>query len=1557
MSFITFHFRKIKLYAYARACTSTQVVVLLAIVVLAMLKQLHFQNSLVLTSLYLIFAACMFMFRAYRDEELKWIHIGMFIFALCLPYMGCVDLKNGTLEGNTLVFGLATLSILWLLAVRFVPFHLLKEARSTVLWFYGTLALVVMFIRLFFERHVPVDPEWYKGFMDYTGPLLMTAVLVVASYYSRSIIPSLMASLIAVILFPELKANFRATFDSLGFGSGLGSACSALGMIGISFVLRKQEKLKSLSEGDKFMMSSYFPLRRYDYTLFTLPLIASAAFLLIKTASFNLIRQEMSTGGVQMKGAIALLVCSLSAFSLYLYLREKKLTWLFHLGWIYLGLGLCFVFDLSRDVFHWTEPALYTLLILQAYYLIAYGLSLRYPYLNKLFVEKFQLTLSGLSHVSSALLIINYLGFGELRLSNYLLVFTAGQFLWHLKAQGKTHYGFNLYLLTWAYASSFGNGSYEAYFIPGLYLSLASLGVHLIVSRLDGFYEECRAFFKSFLTMASLSSLVFFTASLPYVAQGTSLDSIFVILTSLLLFLAYVENQSKILLTFSGVSFYSYLNFDQIELILEPLRLSFGALFFALIAYAFIQLEKKHKTFLQTDKALDFFKSTSESYPYLAAILVTKLSIFLHLIYWRNESEQLVATYVSTATLCFIAWAWRKWEVSLLAIISLCLANIHLVRCFGKNYLSDRGLSEIHLLCLGIGLTLLITSLVRKYSPNSVLKSLLAHSGLVLSLLVLVFLVGNYMSHPNLNTVSPFRFFVSGAMAFLAALYFRSAARKPQDGEEKYVDIFEGVYHFGLSMSFWCLTLMIPFMRSPQTAILAFGLPAIYFYYMTEWYNSQGKAHHVYRNSSSLLILVLLILYVFKGFVHMTFYPEVQMDNTYYHSNAPTLIVYGLLLFRLHALGGRIHLPLYGGLALLLGVFFTLSAAPSFSPFENPIKASFLAVFNAHAWVLLNYEKSPLRSYFMRFSNLSEDDWQSLRKTWGAWLIILTQVMGFVALTDTWGQSHLFAPVLFLSATVVGHLSLRKKSKFYGLITLCEIVFAMHAGFLMESYINADDVIWLITALWGIFTFYSLYKFNNIPSKKCWPIALFFIALLIPHVIYHEVYSYTSLSVVVLIVALSLITAYPREYLKNPIEKIMAFTYLLVPAYLAYFKVYDERGGLFQKAALPAALFSLFLMAVFMPYLAKQKSDLIERLFGLRYKVLNLIYLVWKQNSSRISHIILWSLCLLTTALLLLFIGEAFTDQQFILLLCTYGGLVVLWFYKGKEKQSQLAYYMMAYSLLIFMAFLRHQMVMATNLWRDEYDIWSSLLVSLTIAGLKPFVDKNEDKMRNPLLGVLFLMPLLAIGKSFYYGLGTDYTLMIIGVNSLVFSFLGKEDRQSPYHLIAMIGYVAFTSMTLWNKLDLRTLHVYIIPSGVGVLIILQLMQNSISKERRNLIRLLTLVMMVSTSIYYAVIAEPRSIGFNLTVIILCLLAMAFGSLWKIRLYLILGFAGLLIDLLSIFTRLLIDLQRGSRMAILGSCILLIGGCLVFANIYYKTQQAKIKVIIEKWRLKLSTWE
>jgi len=286
-----------------------------------------------------------------------------------------------------------------------------------------------------------------------------------------------------------------------------------------------------------------------------------------------------------------------------------------------------------------------------------------------------------------------------------------------------------------------------------------------------------------------------------------------------------------------------------------------------------------------------------------------------------------------------------------------------------------------------------------------------------------------------------------------------------------------------------------------------------------------------------------------------------------------------------------------------------------------------------------------------------------------------------------------------------------------------------------------------------------------------------------------------------------------------------------------------------------------------------------------------------------------------------------------------------------------LAYYLMEISALVCCASIRRQFMLTSPFWNYEYDVWASLLISCGLAGAKQVFDLQPRSPRVPLLTLMCLLPITAMVWVLFRGLGVNMALLVVGLHSVIFAYLGKNERESPYNIVALAGFVGFILITFYSKLQLRAVHAYVIPVGLGILVLQELFQSRIRPETRNGIRLVTLMTMLGSSGYYALADERHAITFNLTMIILCLLAMGLGSFLKIRLYLALGFAGLMVDLVSILYKTLVLMERGARMTVIGSLVLVIGAILVFGAIYYKTHQARFETWHAKWRRKLGQWE
>jgi len=419
-------------------------------------------------------------------------------------------------------------------------------------------------------------------------------------------------------------------------------------------------------------------------------------------------------------------------------------------------------------------------------------------------------------------------------------------------------------------------------------------------------------------------------------------------------------------------------------------------------------------------------------------------------------------------------------------------------------------------------------------------------------------------------------------------------------------------------------------------------------------------------------------------------------------------------------------------------------------------------------------------------------------------------------------------------------------------------------------------------------------------------------------------------------------------------EKFCAALLLGVPAWLIYFSQapFDERGLEAGLEAWPilAATGVIFLTGLFCRlfplYLAAGYDAWPRSRFRLFDLTLNLV----RAASTGIYQGTLWVSLLAVGIVQIAHYQDPFAAREIALLTLTEAGLVVAWYFEGKRRESRLAYYLMQIAAVACFASARRQLMLTTVFWNYEYDVWASLAVSFGLAGAKQVSDLQPRALRVPLLTAMLLLPALALVWVLVHGLGVNLALVVVGLHSVMFAYLGKDNRESPYNILALSGFVAFILVTFYSKLQFRAIHAYIIPVGLGVLVLQELFRSRTSPEARNWIRLVTLMAMLGSAAYYALTDDRHAITFNLTLILLALLAMGLGSFLRLRLYLAMGFAGLMVDLISILYKVLVHMERSARMTIIGIFVLAIGAFLVFGAIYYKTNKTSFDTWFNRWR-------
>ena len=351
--------------------------------------------------------------------------------------------------------------------------------------------------------------------------------------------------------------------------------------------------------------------------------------------------------------------------------------------------------------------------------------------------------------------------------------------------------------------------------------------------------------------------------------------------------------------------------------------------------------------------------------------------------------------------------------------------------------------------------------------------------------------------------------------------------------------------------------------------------------------------------------------------------------------------------------------------------------------------------------------------------------------------------------------------------------------------------------------------------------------------------------------------------------------------------------------------------------------------------------------------------LCWLGSDGDRLHLWTLSACFVTTvAAQLAHHGRAFGHAELGMVLTLYAAMAVSWYRQGRTRRNMLCYILLQLSIVGFFAVGRRQLMLTTDFWTPQYDVWASLIVSALLTGFKQYFDVSPREVRIPLLGTLFGLPVVALVWVLWNNLGTDVAMLVVGLHSLMFAYLGKDDRESAYNFVATLGFVAFVLMLFSARLQFRVIHAYTIPVGLGVLTILHLLHDHVIPETRNRVRLVTLLVMIGSVGYYALLDPRYPVTFHATMIVVCLAAMALGSLLQVRLYVVCGFAGLFVDLASIVYRVVAGIdERGTQMTVIGSLVLIAGISLVLGAIYYKTHRDDINRRMDRLTGTFGSWE
>lgn len=1568
----------------ATAAMEIQPFVLALTGVVSVLSQWHYHSEPLHTAAVLAICAVVFFVRAIREERLDWVHSGALLFAVCLPYVGCADMVERTLPSNAMVFGLGALAWLWIGALALSKHALLLKARSTVLTLYGSLAIAAMILRIFVDGGPSAEVSDLRVTLDLIGPVLLTASLAVATYCARSLLPALLGAIVMAVLFPELKAEVKRILPFVTWGSGLGSAVSGAVLILACFALNRVERFRDLGQGDLIMDQFRFPLQRRDASLFTIPLGIAALILATKGLLQHLPRNF--SRGLPLKTAIALLIHGFTWTGLTALWRRLTLSRVtIHLAWISVTLGIVFGYYRSA-VDHqlpWRPeaPALAWLLTLSLWTLALELLARRVEWVRDSLLIPIRAVARAGTWALGLWLCLGSFFVVSGRIMP-LAALTLAALAWHALASKHLRYGLVAFLLSLPVVVLIGHPTLdlEARVLESsswTHLVLLGLAVQTLMLALEfrrPDYQRFRGLLAPFHQGTSLLTLgLALVLGLELVAGHAGSYSR-VEQGALLLALGLVARGQRSGLIAFGWCVLAYLIAHgstlaplelrpRLRLLASPLSLTLWAAAIALGGALLRPAARaRPRRFLGSFPALGTHLAPLAEL-YLPVLCVTGVAVVIHGLEFRHAKLQLLAPYLAAASVFLMSRDLLRGPLRILGGLLLAVANVHLVNVLVViPFLAAGGLSPTHVVCMGLILTLLQGSLVRRLVPREGIRSFVLTGNVALAGAVLLLLAVHYVSHANLALITSTRFVVSGLLAYAAGLYFRQAARNPQPPFQNRGYQLEGCYHFGISLALWCLALLIPALRHPSTALIALGIAPLYFYLRAEYGEREGELLGPiairYRDSAVVLCLFLVALYSAQGVFHLILFPSETPDFFPYHAGAPVLLVVSLVLLRLRGLGASDWLSFYGALGLVASTYFGITAIPGASPFEHPVAGAWVALAVSHVFVVATGGPSPLRTFLQWISGLDGTTWHAQRRSVGMVTLVTTCVV--VALGAWRAEApQQVAPLVFGLATIFIHHGAVTGLAWQRVVAFFLTLGALHADFFLPSYVPQESVRWILIAAWACagLGYGGLRKIES-PTRLANAFMILTFTCL-GHAIYFHPESAQSWLLACAFLALAVVTPAERHLATRARDYLTSTLLLLGLPWLAFWAQSDLRGGGAPTDAWPLAWLAAAVLGQGIAIL-RFSAPLADRLAELRLAQPRVFHLLADFWSAKRWWIFAGSLVTSTVLMVLLgFVhwGQPYPLRALVLTSVVWGALAACWYRLGQARES-LAWVLVAEACAIALLLgLRQHLLLETELWTLEYDVWASLALTAILAGLKEVTESGKRHNRWALVGTMLLLPLLAIFWAVHNELPSDVTIVVVGVNSVILSVMGRSERKSPYNLLAVLGFVAFVILVVYSKLGLRSLQAYVIPVGLGVFVLLRLFGGELPREARRKVESVTLFAMIGSSAYYALADLSHPIGFNLTLLAVCFGGMLLGTLLRVRLYLGIGGGGILLCLASIAFKVVMGLGRTVQVSALGLLLLLAGVALVGGSAYYKANREQVLATWERFLGRFEGWE
>jgi hypothetical protein len=761
---------------------------------------------------------------------------------------------------------------------------------------------------------------------------------------------------------------------------------------------------------------------------------------------------------------------------------------------------------------------------------------------------------------------------------------------------------------------------------------------------------------------------------------------------------------------------------------------------------------------------------------------------------------------------------------------------------------------------------------------------------------------------------------------------------------------------------------------TPTTTFWILAVSPVLFYIRSEWLFQDPKAlalaqHVNARNASVVLLVGLLVFYIFPPLFQLLLFPKYSSTFFHYPQHALIALGIGLLLIRLHALGGGVFLVFLGVVTEIVALFFLGTRTPEWIFGEIPIQSpgktfeffSLVAIFLSYFVLFTTNDRGFTRKALIKFGHIEDELWGSLRRflfplLWAIshFLFCLTLIYPdgqrfigiiFLLLAGLWIYTgHSFQNAIFYSFAYIESVTAIFSCRFFGaywqetwiiwlLLGLFILLMPVYSLFLKERYEYAMGSFYLWSTATAILVFYEHITFYGIQSK--WGVVALFILWLVTFCVP---------------VGMSART--------HPLFKTFLSVLVYCPAFFFFLLQGEPSIEHIPFVVLIAVAISCLIVA---------------------YRVYNWQWLSNDDPSTslrtgevRIAHHLHWflmepyslvpvffcsTLAVLAIHILNYFHGpELFANQLFPMVIVQ-GVLAVYWF--DLARKTRLWWWTIAAEAMILgvILTLRQEIPLLLNLpWEVNWDMAIGLFAAFTITALRPLLKGQDKSIRIPIRYTLFGLPLVTVMHAIDYGVGFETLYIVILLYSILFTWQAYSEKDRFVLAYCFLGYNSFFILMFLHQ-ERQSLQWYITPVCLSILILVQIFRDMTTRTTANFVRGVTLLILLGTAMFQAVIENSLSPTHHLILLFLSISAIVAAGYLRIQIFVISGIFCFIVDIIAIIYIVLSRQETETLKVILGLGLTLGGGLILAVYILYRKNKEWVERFVERMKKTFYSWE